>query len=397
MAGSAALHVLRPPTDMADSAQDKRLPATGRKIAKAKKEGQVARSRDLGHFVAFAAGGALIVGLARPLTDALVALLGQGLRFDHAAATDPQAMLQLLADQGWQMMALVVPLGGLLALMAVLAGALSGGWNFTLKPLQPKLEKLNPVSGLGRMFSKQQFLPTLKACALALVLFAVGAAYLQARSHDFAMLLAQPLPAALSGAGQMLLDGLLLAVGILAVFSLVDVPLQRWLLAENLKMSHEEVKQEHKETEGNAEVKGRMKSLMRQRARKRMLAAVPQADIVVMNPTHFAVALKYDEAGTGAPRVVAKGSDRLAFKIREVALLARVPVLQAPPLARALYTHCEVDQEIPGALFAAVAQVLAWVFQLRAAMTAGLPLPEAPGAISVPPDLDPLTPKRGGA
>ena len=192
----------------------------------------------------------------------------------------------------------------------------------------------------------------------------------------------------------MLLDGLLVAVGVLALFSLVDVPLQRWLLAENLKMSHEEVKQEHKETEGNTEVKGKMKALMRQRTRKRMLAAVPQADIVVMNPTHFAVALKYDEAGTGAPRVVAKGSDRLAFKIREIAMESRVPVLQAPPLARALFAHCEIDQEIPGPLFAAVAQVLAWVYQLRAAVAAGLPLPDAPGAVTVPPELDPLNKKR---
>lgn len=383
---------------MADSAQDKRLPATERKIGKARKEGQVARSRDLGHFVAFAAGGGLIVALVRPLTDWLVNLMGQGLRFDHAAATDTDAMTQLLADQGWQMLAFVIPLGVVLMVVAVGAGAFSGGWNFTWKALHPKFEKLDPIAGLGRMFSKQQIVPTLKACLLAIVLFAIAAWYLQAHRQDFAMLLAQPLPAALAGAGQMLLDGLLLGVGVLALFSLVDVPLQRWLLAENLKMSHQEVKQEHKEVEGNPEVKGKMKALMRQRARKRMLAAVPQADIVVMNPTHFAVALKYDEAGTGAPRVVAKGSDRLAFKIREIAMASRVPVLQAPPLARALYAHCELDQEIPGPLFAAVAQVLAWVFQLRAAVAAGLPLPDAPGAISVPPELDPLNKKpRAGA
>ncbi len=382
---------------MADSAQDKRLPATGRKIEKARKEGQVARSRDLGHFVAFAAGGALIVALARPLTDWLVGLLGQGLRFDRAAATDPQAMTQLLADLGWQMMAFVVPLGLVLVAMAVAAGALSGGWNFTFKPLQPKFEKMNPITGIGRMFSKQQLVPTLKACGIALLLFVLAGWYLHDQRDEFTLLLAKPLPAALAGAGQVLLDGLMLAVGVLALFSLVDVPLQRWLLAENLKMSHEEVKQEHKEVEGNAEVKGKMRALMRQRTRKRMLAAVPQADIVVMNPTHFAVALKYDEAGSGAPRVVAKGSDRLAFKIREIAVEARVPVLQAPPLARALYAHCEVDQEIPGPLFAAVAQVLAWVYQLRAAVAAGAPLPDAPGAIVVPPELDPLNKKRAGA
>ena len=284
---------------MADSAQDKRLPATARKIEKAKKDGQVARSRDLGHFVAFAAGGALIVALARPLTDWLVALLGQGLRFDRAAVTDTGAMTQLLADLGWQMVMFVVPLGLVLLAVAVGAGALSGGWNLTFKPLQPKFEKMNPISGLGRMFSKQQLVPTLKACLIAVLLFALAAWYLGAHRQDFTLLLAKPLPAALAGAGQMLLDGLLLAVGVLALFSLVDVPLQRWLLAERLKMSHQEVKQEHKEVEGNTEVKGKMRALMRQRTRKRMLAAVPQADIVVMNPTHYAVALKYGEGGSG--------------------------------------------------------------------------------------------------
>jgi flagellar biosynthetic protein FlhB len=378
---------------MADS-QDKRLPATGRKISKARKEGQVARSRDLGHLVAFAAGGALIVGLVRPLTDWLVALLASGLRFDRSAVTDPGAMTGLLSSQAWQMLAFVVPLGTVLALVAVAAGTLSGGWNFTLKAMQPKFSKLNPLTGIGRMFSKSQLTPMLKACLLAIVLFVVAGMYLRAHLQDFAQLIAQPLPMALSGAGQIVVGGLMLLLMVLAVFAAVDVPLQRWLLAENLKMDHQEVKQEHKETEGNTEVKGKMKAMMRSRAQRRMLAAVPGADIVVMNPTHFAVALKYDEGGSGAPKVVAKGADLLAFRIRDAAAAAKVPVLQAPPLARALYAHCEIDQEIPGPLFAAVAQVLAWVFQLRAALAAGLPLPTAPAALAVPPELDPLNKNR---
>jgi flagellar biosynthetic protein FlhB len=380
---------------MADS-QDKRLPASGKKIGKARKEGQVARSRDLGHLVAFAAGGALIVGLIRPLTDWMVALLASGLRFDRMAVTDPGAMTGLLFDQGWQMLALVVPLGAVTALVAVIASTVSGGWNFTLQPLQPKFSKLDPIAGLGRMFSKAQFVPMLKACGLALVLFAVAGLYLRSHLPDFAQLIAQPLPMALAGAGEIVLGGMLLMLGVLAVFALVDVPLQRWLLAESLKMSFEELKQENKDAEGNTEVKGKMKATMRSRAAKRMLAAVPGADIVVMNPTHFAVALKYEEGGNGAPRVVAKGADLLALRIRDAATAAKVPVLQSPPLARALYTHCEIDQEVPGPLFAAVAQVLAWVFQLRAALATGAPLPSAPGAVAVPPEFDPLnrTPRR---
>ena len=375
---------------MADSAQDKTLPATPKKIDQARKDGQVARSRELGHLLAFLAGGAILVGLARPLTDWLVVLLGQGLRFDHTAVTDTRLMTGLLFSMGWQLMAFVVPLGVVMAIVAIAAGTATGGWNFSLKAMQPKLEKMDPIAGIGRMFSKSQLTPMLKASLLALLLFIAAAAYLRSHLQDFAHLIGLPLPAALAEAGQIVLGGLLLLMIVLGVFAGLDVPLQRWLLSERLKMSHQEVKQENKQAEGNPEVKGKMRAMVRSRAQRRMLAAVPGADIVVMNPTHFAVALKYDEGGNGAPRVVAKGADLLAFRIRDAATAAHVPVLQAPPLARALYAHCEIDQEIPGALFAAVAQVLAWVFQLRAALATGQALPAAPAAIGVPPEWDPM-------
>ena len=239
------------------------------------------------------------------------------------------------------------------------------------------------------MFSKQQLVDTMKACLLALVLGVIGALYLNARLPEFSGLIAQPLPAAMGHAGELVLGGLVLLLLALALFALVDVPLQRQLLLRRLRMTVEEAKKEHKEVEGNTEVKAKMRAKMRELANRRMIAAVPEADLVVMNPTHFAVALKYDEATMAAPRVVAKGQDLLAFKIRDAAKGANVPVLEAPPLARALFKHAEVDQEIPAALFGAVAQVLAWVYQLRAAMAAGryIDLP-APNVV-VPPGLDP--------
>ena len=175
----------------------------------------------------------------------------------------------------------------------------------------------------------------------------------------------------------------------LGVFAAIDVPLQRKLMLDRLKMSHQEVKQEHKEVEGNVEVKAKVRARMREIFKRRMLAAVPQADLVVMNPTHYAVALKYDDATMAAPRVVAKGADLLALRIRDIARDAKVPVLQAPPLARALYAHAEIDREIPAALFSAVAQVLAHVYQLRAAMAGRAAMPGDLPALQVPPDLDP--------
>ena len=197
------------------------------------------------------------------------------------------------------------------------------------------------------------------------------------------------LPAALSHTAGSVLWGewwLLLPV---AAFAAVDVPLQRHLWLKRLMMSREEAKQEMKELEGNLEVKAKVKARMREMANRRMMANVPQADLVVMNPSHYAVALKYDEATMAAPRVVAKGVDLLAMKIRDIARDAKVPVLRSPPLARALYAHVEIDREVPTALFAAVAQVLAYVYQLRAALIGKAPMPQAVPEPQLPPGFDP--------
>jgi flagellar biosynthetic protein FlhB len=375
---------------MADTAQDRKLPATPRKIAKARADGQVARSRELGHFGAIAAGVALMVSLAPELADWLTRTMSMGLRFDAASLRDPQAMATQLVSMATQMMAVLLPLFGCMLAVALACGTLCGGWNFTLKPLAPDFSKMNPLSGLLRLVSGHQFGDALKASLLAVLLGAVGAWYLQVHWQQHADLLAMPLPAALPAAAVLLRDGLLGLCGLLAVFALIDVPLQRHLLQNRLRMSAEEVKREFKENEGNGEVKNRMKRRMREMANRRMFAAVPLADLVVMNPSHYAVALKYDEASMSAPRVVAKGADLIAFRIRDLARESKVPVLESPPLARALYAHAELDQEIPARLFAAVAQVLAWVYQLRDALAAGRVSPADAPVPDVPADLDPL-------
>ncbi len=375
---------------MADqNAQDKTLPASPRKLRKAREEGQVARSRDLGHFAVIAVGGVLMVALAPRLNGWMQRLLSEGLRFDAASVADPSFMVERLADLSLRLLLLVVPLGLAMAGAAVAACLLIGGWNFSLKPLMPKFGKLNPISGVARLFSKQHLIDAAKGTFLALVLGGIGALYLRSHMDAFGGIIAMPLPAALAQVGDVVLGGLMLLLLALALFAAIDAPLQKYLLANKLKMSHQEAKQEHKETEGNAEVKGRMKARMRELSRNRMLAAVPSADLVVMNPTHYAVALKYDDAKMAAPRVVAKGADLLAMTIRDAARGADVPVLQAPVLARALYAHAEVDREIPAALFGAVAQVLAYVYQLRAAMKGQGAMPGELPVLNVPPELDP--------
>ena len=375
---------------MADSsAQDRNLPASPRRLEKARTDGQVARSRDLGHFAAVAAGGAALVLLAPQVNELLAQMLKRALHFNVQSLAAPGFMGERLAELAQTLMWIAFPLGALMAVVAVAASVAGGGWVWTWKPLAPKFDKLNPFTGLARIVSKHQLVDTMKACLLALLLGGAGALYLRAHVDEFGGVLALPLPAALAQAGRTLLAGLALLVLLLAAFALVDVPLQRHLHISRLKMSRQELKQEHKETEGNVEVKAKVKARMREMANRRMLAAVPKADLVVMNPTHYAVALKYDEAKMNAPRVVAKGADLMALRIRDSATDAKVPVLEAPVLARALYAHAEIDREIPAALFAAVAQVLAYVYQLRAAMLGRATMPNELPALDVPVELDP--------
>jgi flagellar biosynthesis protein FlhB len=374
---------------MADNAQDRHLPATERKIRKAREEGQVARSRDLGHLLTLAAGVGLLLLAAPTLGHHLQQLLAAGLSFDHRSATEARAMAERLSSQGFAGLALLVPVGSLLLAAGVAAGLAVGGWNFTFKPLAPKLEKIGPLSGLARLFSLQQLGTTLKACVLAVVVGVVGTLYLWHHLPEFAQALGMGLSAALAHSLNLLAGGLLLLLLPLVVATALDVPMQRVLHLRQLRMSFEELKQEMKESEGNPQVKGRLRERMRAASQRSMMAAVPMADLVVMNPTHFAVALKYDDGRDAAPRVVAKGTDLVALRIRDIAEQAGVPVLQAPALARALWAHTELEQEVPTQLFAAVAQVLAWVFQLkragsqRSAVLAAAPIP------AVPAELDP--------
>ncbi|MDO9316114.1 MAG: flagellar type III secretion system protein FlhB [Burkholderiaceae bacterium] len=375
---------------MADQdAQDRNLPASARKLKKAREEGNVPRSRDFGHFAALAGGGLGLVLMMPTLVGWTRAGLSRGLSFGASSRGAPSVMFEQLADLVAMMLWVVVPMGLWMTGIGIASSLAVGGWNWTLKPLMPKATPFNLLAGVTRMFSKQQLIDAGKASILALLLGSVGCVYLYRHVDEFRGLVSMSLSAGLTQAGSAIQGGLWLLLGVLALFALVDAPLQRYLNASKLKMSAQEQKQEHKESEGSQEVKGRRKQLMHEMSRRRMLAAVPTADLVVMNPTHYAVALKYDEGRMGAPRVVAKGADLLAMTIRDTARKAEVPVLQAPVLARALYAHAEVDREIPAALFAAVAQVLAYVYQLRAAMTGRGAMPADLPELSVPPELDP--------
>jgi flagellar biosynthetic protein FlhB len=370
---------------MADS-QDRNLPASARKIERARREGQVPRSRDLAHFAAMGVL-ALLMFTAMPAVFGWTKhLLADGLTFDRTVVASPDLVGERLQGLVFRGLVVVLPAGLLMMAAAVAASLALGGWNLSVKAVQPDFSRLNPIAGFGRLFNKSQLLGTFKAIALAVAVGVAGTLYLKSHFADLSGVLGAELPSGLSTVGATLGGGFLAMLGVLAASALIDVPWQRKQFLDRLKMSKEEQKQEAKEVEGNVEVKQRMRQKMRELARRRMMQAVPKADIVVMNPTHYAVALKYDEKVIGAPRVVAKGTDRLALRIRDLAAESGVPVLQAPPLARALYAHVDLDGEVPAQLFAAVAQVLAWVYQLRMAPAGGLRAPD----VQVPPELDPI-------
>ncbi|MBO9688425.1 MAG: flagellar biosynthesis protein FlhB [Mitsuaria chitosanitabida] len=375
---------------MADQdAQDRNLPASQKKIERSRKEGQLPRSRDLPHFAVMVTGGALLASSAPYAVEKLQRMLEGSLRFDAEQLRTAGMMTERLSVLTWQGAMLALPAMLILAAAAIAAHLAGGGWNFTMKPLAPKFSNLNPLTGFGRLFQWQHLMQALKAVLLALVLGIVGALALKDRVAGFVGIMSVPLPAALAFAGKQLMGGLALLGLALALFAAIDVPLQRFQYLKRLRMSREEAKNELKEAEGNLEMKHKMRARAREIVKRRMMAAVPKADLVVMNPTHYAVAIAYDESKMGAPRVVAKGMDLLAFKIRDLAKENKVPVLQAPALARALYAHAELDREIPGALFGAVAQVLAYVYQLKAAMKGQGMAPQAVPNPPVPDELDP--------
>ncbi|MBS0508019.1 MAG: EscU/YscU/HrcU family type III secretion system export apparatus switch protein [Proteobacteria bacterium] len=380
------------------SSQDKQLPATERKLQKARSDGQAARSRDLSHLAILGMGALTLLGLAPYFVEYLQRALRQQLVFDAAAVQATGQMLQRLQTMaGVGMLASLA--FALLTTAAVLLAAIgAGGWIFSWKPITPQFNRLNPLSGFANLFSKQQLVNVSKMVLMTSILSFVAWRYMSTSIEKMATLVLQPSPLSLGHAGQWIVSGMALLLLVVFVFAVVDVPLQAFFFKQRLKMSHEEVKQEHKDSDGNPQLKGKQRQRAREIADRASITAVPKADFVVMNPTHYAVALKYDEASMGAPQVIAKGTDLLAFRIRELAQQHGVPVLQSPMLARALYAHAELEQPIPAQLYTAVAQVLAYVYRLKAALRGEGRMPDAQPDPYVPPELDPHhQPKAGGA
>ena len=375
-----------------DSGQDRTLDPSAKRLEDARKEGQVPRSRDLAHLCVVGASVAVLALAGQSIASASRGLLARGLQFDAASATEPGRMAERLGSLVFDALIATAPVFGVMLVAAIASPLLIGGWLFVPGVVLPKLERLDPIAGLHRLLSLRSAIGLGKNLLLAILLAAVGSVYLLGHIEQFASLAADALPAALSHTFTLVLGAFALLTVALAAMALVDVPYQVISFRNQLKMTVQEARQEERELQGDPRLKAQVRKVQREMARRRMMAAVPQADVVVTNPSHFAVAIRYLEDRHRAPVVVAKGMDAVAARIRELAREAGVPQLEAPPLARALYQHVEIGSEIPAALYTAVAQVLAYIFQLRRYSRGQGPRPVEPRDIEVPDGLDPLAP-----
>jgi len=377
-----------------ESSQDKNLPATERKLQKTRKDGQAARSRDLGHLTVMGVGALAVLAGGPSLVGHMHEAMARQLSFNASTILSPQLMVERLVDISIVALTAVLILGGLISAASIISGVLAGGWVLSFKPITPQFNRINPLSGIKNLISMQQLVTAAKNVMLTIVLAFVGWFYLRSGIPELATLPLQPSRSALSKVGDWIAGGMALMLVVVFMVAIIDVPLQNFLFKRRLKMSHQEVKQEHKESEGSPEVKGKIRQKQREMAHRASVSRVPKADFVVTNPTHYAVALRYDEATMAAPQVIAMGADLVALKIREVAKAHDIPVLESPMLARALYANAELDQAIPSTLYTAVAQVLAYVYRLKASLRGEAPPPGELVQPPVPPELDPHTKLR---
>ncbi|WP_461482303.1 flagellar biosynthesis protein FlhB [Porticoccus sp.] len=371
---------------MADetSEEDKTEAASPRRLEKAREEGQVARSRELTTFMLLAMGLGTLWSIGGMFYGRLGQMMEQAFLFDRSQAFQVEPMLSKSVHLVQQSLLNLLPFFLAMTIVALVSPMLLGGAMISGKSLMPQLSRLNPMKGLKRIFSVQALIELAKVLAKATVFGGVLVLFLGDRLPEFIALMEQPLQQALLSSLYLLITTCGVLVLALFVVVLIDVPYQLWHHAKQLRMSKEELKREHKESDGDPMVKSRIRAQQQAMARQRMMSNLPSADVIITNPTHYAVALRYEDKGSSAPRVVAKGVDEVAKRIRLVGAEHSIPVLEAPPLARALYRHVDLEQEIPAQLYTAVAEVLAWVFSLRRARQEGGEVIAAPTNLPVP-------------
>ncbi len=348
-----------------EDGQEQSEEPTEKRKKESKDKGQVPRSRDLTTMLLLLGSAALLWIFGDFMLRGLEEMFNWSFNLDRQTLLDEKAPYIYLIKAGRQGLTILAPIAIPLFFIAIISPAILGGWTFSAEAMKPKPEKMNPFKGIKRMFGVKSLVELLKSIGKVLVVGFVSYFVFWIYQDDFFALATEPLRVAIVHAGSMFFWAFFYISSALGIIAAIDVPFQLWQHKKELKMTKQEIKDEYKETEGKPEVKGRIRQMQRQMAQARMMDNVPEADVVVTNPTHFSVALKYDQLNMNAPIVVAKGTDIIAARIRELAQENEVPIFEAPPLARALYHTTEINDEVPAGLFVAVAQVLAYIFQLR--------------------------------
>jgi len=348
-----------------EQGQEKTEQATQKKIQDSRKQGQVPRSREFNTFFMMLAGSVGLIFMGDDLITGLLHVLSESFTVTRSEVMDPAFMVDTLSAQIITALKFLTPFFLLLIFVAIASSLSIGGWNFSMQAIVPKPSKLNPLKGLKRIFGAKGLMELSKALAKFFVIATIAVLLLQTYADTLLLVGRQAVETALANIGSELVWFFFLLSLSLLVIASVDAPFQLWDSARNLKMSKDEVKQEHKNQEGSPETRARVRQAQRELAMKRMMAEVPEADVVITNPTHYAVAIRYSQNQAGAPIVVAKGSDLVAARIKLVASEHKIAVLSSPALARAIFYSTELNEEIPAGLYMAVAKVLAFIFQLK--------------------------------
>lgn len=371
---------------------DKTEKASAQKLKKAREEGHVVRSKDLATAVGILVSLKLFVFLLPDYLDSFRSLFRLVYAPLGAAGAVENAMSVVWSGAAVLLVKMVLPLLGV-PLAIVVASIVPGGVVFSTNNLMPKFDRFSPVKNLGQLASGKHWTTFATSVAKAALLSVVMVHVVRSALSAWVNLQRMPLPDALLHGGGMMFDGLMSLVAVFVLFALIDVPLQSFLFARGQRMSKQEVKEEYKSTEGKPEIRARIRQLQQQMARRNVNKTVPTADVVIVNPEHYAVALKYDTKRAEAPFVVAKGIDEMALYIRSVAAKHEIETIALPPLARAIYNTSQVQQQIPAALYQAVSQVLNYVLQLNAFRAGRRQAPPRfPNDVAVPAALSEVSP-----
>jgi len=361
-----------------ETGQERTESATPKREEEARRQGQVPRSRDLNSAAVTLLTAAAVSVFGYRAVEQLAAMMRGGLSLHFGSTIDPAQMFSNLNAASMTAFMAVLPILAAGFLASILAPMSLSGWNFSTEALMPKFSRLDPMAGFGRMFAVTSWIELGKS-VLKFVLVAIIAVMLLKKDARALMALSQqPITEAMKHAAGLCINAVLTLASAMLIIAGIDVPIQLWQHAKQLKMSRQEIREEHKESEGSPEVKGKIRQMQQESLRRRMMEQVPKADVIITNPTHFAVALRYDESRNRAPIVVAKGADLIAARIREIAAEHKIPLFEAPPLARMLYRSVDLNREIPASLYSAVAQVLTYIYQLRAYYKGLTPMPQRP-------------------